>query len=196
MTDRGARTPVRGGRDASSRTYAGATARRRAPMTPAAKASAADPPPTPKRRVRAEALERRGRPQTVADRRRCRDHRTPRGRRASGATSRSGSARGFWTACTRPSPPSRRSGRMPRRTCKGFAAGHPLRGEEWLGGPYAALVSLQAYAKTLRTLAEGRESARRRARRRGADRRPAGARVPGERRWTRSCSRASPAKCG
>ncbi|HWI30003.1 MAG TPA: aldehyde dehydrogenase family protein [Microbacterium sp.] len=38
---------------------------------------------------------------------------------------------------------------------KGVPAGHPLRGEEWLGGPYAALASLRAYAKTLKTLENG-----------------------------------------
>lgn len=38
---------------------------------------------------------------------------------------------------------------------KGVPAGHPLRGEEWLGGPYGALTSLEAYAKTLKTLQRG-----------------------------------------
>jgi len=37
---------------------------------------------------------------------------------------------------------------------KGVPAGHPLRGEEWLAGPYAALVALRAYAKTLKILAD------------------------------------------
>ncbi|PZU45659.1 MAG: aldehyde dehydrogenase [Microbacterium sp.] len=39
---------------------------------------------------------------------------------------------------------------------KGLAPGHPLRGEEWLSGPYAALVALDAYADTLGALAAGR----------------------------------------
>ncbi|MFT4215230.1 MAG: aldehyde dehydrogenase family protein [Microbacterium sp.] len=38
-------------------------------------------------------------------------------------------------------------------TSKGLAPGHPLRGEEWLSGPYAALVALDAYADTLAALA-------------------------------------------
>ncbi|MGC5172295.1 aldehyde dehydrogenase family protein [Microbacterium sp. DT81.1] len=38
---------------------------------------------------------------------------------------------------------------------KGVPAGHPLRGEEWLGGPYAVLVSLRAYEQTLKTLQKG-----------------------------------------
>lgn len=41
-------------------------------------------------------------------------------------------------------------------TSKGLPPGHPLRGEEWLAGPYAALVSLDAYADTLAALAKGR----------------------------------------
>ncbi len=41
-------------------------------------------------------------------------------------------------------------------TSKGLAPGHPLRGEEWLSGPYAALVALDAYADTLAALAAGR----------------------------------------
>lgn len=40
-------------------------------------------------------------------------------------------------------------------TSKGLAPGHPLRGEEWLSGPYAALVALDAYAETLGALARG-----------------------------------------
>lgn len=40
-------------------------------------------------------------------------------------------------------------------TSKGLASGHPLRGEEWLSGPYAALVALDAYADTLGSLAAG-----------------------------------------
>lgn len=40
-------------------------------------------------------------------------------------------------------------------TSKGLAPGHPLRGEEWLSGPYAALVALDAYRDTLGTLADG-----------------------------------------
>ncbi|MBF9336583.1 aldehyde dehydrogenase [Microbacterium lacticum] len=39
---------------------------------------------------------------------------------------------------------------------KGLAPGHPLRGEEWLPGPYAALVAVDAYADTLGALAAGR----------------------------------------
>ncbi|MFS0866175.1 aldehyde dehydrogenase family protein [Microbacterium sp. 179-B 1A2 NHS] len=38
---------------------------------------------------------------------------------------------------------------------KGLPAGHPLRGEEWLAGPYAAIVALDAYAATLDRLARG-----------------------------------------
>lgn len=38
---------------------------------------------------------------------------------------------------------------------KGVEPGHPLRGEEWLSGPYAALVALDAYADTLTALARG-----------------------------------------
>ena len=34
-------------------------------------------------------------------------------------------------------------------TSKGLTPGHPLRGEEWLSGPYAALVAIDAYADTL-----------------------------------------------
>lgn len=40
-------------------------------------------------------------------------------------------------------------------TSKGLGPGHPLRGEEWLSGPYAALVALDTYAATLSTLAKG-----------------------------------------
>lgn len=40
-------------------------------------------------------------------------------------------------------------------TSKGLPPGHPLRGEEWLAGPYAALVSLDAYSDTLAALARG-----------------------------------------
>lgn len=40
-------------------------------------------------------------------------------------------------------------------TSKDLAPGHPLRGEEWLSGPYAALVAVDAYAATLRALARG-----------------------------------------
>ncbi|WP_240658914.1 aldehyde dehydrogenase family protein [Microbacterium sp. CPCC 204701] len=38
---------------------------------------------------------------------------------------------------------------------KDLAPEHPLRGEEWLSGPYAALVAVDAYAVTLRALARG-----------------------------------------
>ncbi len=41
-------------------------------------------------------------------------------------------------------------------TSKGLGPAHPLRGEEWLSGPYAALVALDAYAETLDALAAGR----------------------------------------
>ena len=41
-------------------------------------------------------------------------------------------------------------------TSKGLEPGHPLRGEEWLGGPYATLISLDAYAATLSSLAQGK----------------------------------------
>ncbi|RLK52388.1 aldehyde dehydrogenase family protein [Microbacterium telephonicum] len=41
-------------------------------------------------------------------------------------------------------------------TSKGLRPGHPLRGEEWLSGPYAALVAVDAYADTLDALAAGR----------------------------------------
>ena len=40
-------------------------------------------------------------------------------------------------------------------TSKGLEPGHPLRGEEWLAGPYAALVALDAYAATLDAIAAG-----------------------------------------
>lgn len=38
---------------------------------------------------------------------------------------------------------------------KGLGTGHPLRGEEWLSGPYAVLVALDAYRETLTKLARG-----------------------------------------
>jgi acyl-CoA reductase-like NAD-dependent aldehyde dehydrogenase len=38
---------------------------------------------------------------------------------------------------------------------KGLGPGHPLRGEEWLSGPYAALVGVDAYESTLHALARG-----------------------------------------
>ncbi|MCR2764910.1 aldehyde dehydrogenase family protein [Microbacterium sp. zg.B48] len=38
---------------------------------------------------------------------------------------------------------------------KGLGPEHPLRGEEWLSGPYATLVALDAYRDTLRALAQG-----------------------------------------
>lgn len=40
-------------------------------------------------------------------------------------------------------------------TSKGLEPGHPLRGEEWLSGPYATLVALDAYRRTLQALARG-----------------------------------------
>ncbi len=40
-------------------------------------------------------------------------------------------------------------------TSKDIEPGHPLRGEEWLGGPYAVLVALDAYRSTMRALAAG-----------------------------------------
>ncbi|HTN55317.1 MAG TPA: aldehyde dehydrogenase family protein, partial [Microbacterium sp.] len=39
---------------------------------------------------------------------------------------------------------------------KGLRAGHPLRGEEWLSGPYSVLGAIDAYADTLVRLSEGR----------------------------------------
>lgn len=39
---------------------------------------------------------------------------------------------------------------------KGIPPRHPLAGEEWLAGPYAALVALDAYAGTLDAIAHGR----------------------------------------
>lgn len=38
---------------------------------------------------------------------------------------------------------------------KGLESGHVLRGEEWLSGPYGALVALDAYRASLETLARG-----------------------------------------
>ena len=38
---------------------------------------------------------------------------------------------------------------------KGLEPGHPLRGEEWLSGPYSTLVALDAYRDSLRALAKG-----------------------------------------
>jgi acyl-CoA reductase-like NAD-dependent aldehyde dehydrogenase len=40
-------------------------------------------------------------------------------------------------------------------TSKGLEPGHPLRGEEWLAGPYAVLTALEAYRPTLLALAKG-----------------------------------------
>ncbi|MFY9713179.1 MAG: aldehyde dehydrogenase family protein [Microbacterium sp.] len=45
---------------------------------------------------------------------------------------------------------------MTAAVSKGLDAKHPLRGEEWLGGPYSVLGSLDAYIETLTRLAEGR----------------------------------------
>ncbi|WP_426185506.1 aldehyde dehydrogenase family protein [Microbacterium sp. TWP3-1-2b2] len=39
---------------------------------------------------------------------------------------------------------------------KGLNGSHPLRGEEWLSGPYSTLGALDAYVETLSRLAEGR----------------------------------------
>ncbi|GAB3598407.1 aldehyde dehydrogenase family protein [Microbacterium tumbae] len=39
---------------------------------------------------------------------------------------------------------------------KGLGGSHPLRGEEWLSGPYSTLGALDAYIETLSRLAEGR----------------------------------------
>lgn len=39
---------------------------------------------------------------------------------------------------------------------KGLDRNHPLRGEEWLSGPYSALGALDAYIETLSRMAEGR----------------------------------------
>ncbi|MGB3376794.1 MAG: aldehyde dehydrogenase, partial [Microbacterium sp.] len=41
---------------------------------------------------------------------------------------------------------------------KGLRPGHPLRGEEWLSGPYSVLGAIDAYADTLTRLAEGRSA--------------------------------------
>jgi acyl-CoA reductase-like NAD-dependent aldehyde dehydrogenase len=38
---------------------------------------------------------------------------------------------------------------------KGLEPGHPLRGEEWMSGPYAALTALDGYISTQRALARG-----------------------------------------
>ncbi|MDL9978222.1 aldehyde dehydrogenase family protein [Microbacterium sp. ASV49] len=40
-------------------------------------------------------------------------------------------------------------------TSKGLEPGHPLRGEEWMSGPYAALGGLDGYVSTLKALARG-----------------------------------------
>ena len=40
-------------------------------------------------------------------------------------------------------------------TAKGIEPGHPLRGEEWLAGPYAVVVALDAYIGSLEALARG-----------------------------------------
>ena len=39
---------------------------------------------------------------------------------------------------------------------KGLDGRHPLRGEEWLSGPYAVIVALDAYIRTLTALSNGR----------------------------------------
>ncbi|WP_404437462.1 aldehyde dehydrogenase family protein [Microbacterium aerolatum] len=39
---------------------------------------------------------------------------------------------------------------------KGLGGSHPLRGEEWLAGPYSVLGALDAYAETLTRIGEGR----------------------------------------
>ncbi|MDT0156143.1 aldehyde dehydrogenase family protein [Microbacterium sp. ARD32] len=41
---------------------------------------------------------------------------------------------------------------------KGLRPGHPLRGEEWLSGPYSVLGALDAYADTLTKLSQGRSA--------------------------------------
>lgn len=41
---------------------------------------------------------------------------------------------------------------------KGLRRGHPLRGEEWLSGPYTVLGALDAYIATLTRIAEGRNA--------------------------------------
>ncbi|MGZ0712038.1 aldehyde dehydrogenase family protein (plasmid) [Coraliomargarita sp. W4R53] len=41
-------------------------------------------------------------------------------------------------------------------TSKDLEPGHPLRGEEWLSGPYAALTAFDTYRATLRALASGK----------------------------------------
>nr|WP_228479866.1 aldehyde dehydrogenase family protein [Microbacterium sp. A18JL241] len=41
---------------------------------------------------------------------------------------------------------------------KGLGGSHPLRGEEWLAGPYSVLGALDAYAETLTRIGEGRNA--------------------------------------
>lgn len=41
---------------------------------------------------------------------------------------------------------------------KGLRSNHPLRGEEWLSGPYSVLGAIDAYADTLSRLSEGRSA--------------------------------------
>jgi acyl-CoA reductase-like NAD-dependent aldehyde dehydrogenase len=40
-------------------------------------------------------------------------------------------------------------------TSKGVGPGHPARGEEWLAGPYAAIIAVDAYHRTLTKLSKG-----------------------------------------
>ena len=40
-------------------------------------------------------------------------------------------------------------------TSKGLEAGHPLRGEDWLAGPYGVVTALESYRQTLLKLAKG-----------------------------------------
>lgn len=44
-------------------------------------------------------------------------------------------------------------------TSKGLPVDHPLRGEEWLGGPYKSVVAVDALAASVRALAAGRSPA-------------------------------------
>ncbi|WP_223171929.1 hypothetical protein [Microbacterium sp. NIBRBAC000506063] len=78
---------------------------------------------------------------------------------------------------------------------KGLHGGHPLRGEEWMSGPYAVLGALDAYVETLTRIAHGRNPSTVSA----SIGRPAGApacmlsRSPAT---TSCCSPGSAARCG
>ncbi len=79
---------------------------------------------------------------------------------------------------------------------KGLEPGHPLRGEEWLSGPYGVLVALEAYRSSILT-----PWRRGRARSTACGRMPPPAGACGRTRsrctrWTACSCRASPARCG